>query len=70
MVCLGNVCPGMNTVVRELVLFLKNAYQVPQVTGIMYSFKGYYDRQIKNLEPEMVETAHHKGGCFLGLAKT
>ena len=42
-VCLGKVCPGINTVVREIVLILKNIYKVPNVTGVKNSFKGYYD---------------------------
>jgi 6-phosphofructokinase 1 len=42
-VCLGNVCPGINTVIRELYIILKEVYQVNKVTGVKNSFRGYYE---------------------------
>ena len=41
-VCLGNISPGLNSVMRELVLVLRNVYRVDNVFGIKESFKGYY----------------------------
>lgn len=69
-VCLGKVCPGMNTMIRELVLVLNNVYQVKKVTGVKDSFKGYYDNNFIELTPALVETIHHQGGCFIGLCRT
>ena len=60
----------MNTVVKEIVLTLTNNYKVESIYGGQYSFKGYYENKTMKLDPEMVETVHHKGGCFLGLSKT
>lgn len=39
-----------------------------KVTGIRFSFRGYYNNDMIDLTPEMVETIHHRGGSFLGLA--
>jgi len=35
----------MNTVVRELVLMLKDVYKVNRVTGVKHGFKGYYEKK-------------------------
>lgn len=42
-VVLGKLCPGINTVVRELVTMLKDIYKVDKVYGVKNSFQGYYD---------------------------
>lgn len=69
-VCLGKVCPGTNNIIRELVILLKETYRVESVTGIKFSFKGYYDSNVIDMTPQIVETIHHKGGCFLGVARS
>ena len=40
------------------------------MTGVRYSWKGYEDDNYLNLLPEMVETIHHRGGCYLGVSTT
>lgn len=67
-VCLGSVCPGMNTVLRELTLLLKDLYKVNKVTGVRNGFRGYENREFIDLNFDIVETIHHFGGCFLGLS--
>jgi 6-phosphofructokinase 1 len=57
----------MNTVIRELTLMLVDIYKVNKVVGVKNGFKGYYDRKFMDLNPKVVETIHHFGGCFLGL---
>jgi 6-phosphofructokinase 1 len=47
-VCLGKLCPGINTIIRELVFMLKNVYKVDKVFGVKSSFDGYY---INNSDP-------------------
>jgi len=54
---------------------LKEVYKVDKVFGVKNSFEGYYEHKknpssIIELEPSMIETIHHHGGCFLGLKKT
>ena len=39
------------------------------MTGIKFSFKGYYDSNMIDLTPKIVETIHHRGGSFLGVSK-
>lgn len=44
-VVLGKLCPGINTLIRELVLMLKQVYKVDKVYGIKNSFEGYYENK-------------------------
>jgi 6-phosphofructokinase 1 len=67
-VCSGKATPGINNIIRELVTILKETYKVEKVTGVRFSFRGYYNNDMIDLTSEMVETIHHKGGSFLGLA--
>ena len=67
-VCCGKIAPGINNIIRELVILLNDTYKVESVTGVRYSFKGYEDDNYTNLLPEMVETIHHRGGCYLGVS--
>jgi hypothetical protein len=53
-VCLGKVCPGINNIIRELVILLKETYRVESVTGIKFSLKGYYDGNMIDLTPQIV----------------
>lgn len=69
-VCLGHISPGMNTVLRELVLVLYYNYRVKQIFGIKDSFQGYYEDKIIKLVPENIELIHHLGGCYLGVCKS
>lgn len=46
---------------------LLDVYKVNRVTGIKNGFRGYYERKFVELNPKVVETVHHFGGCFLGL---
>ena len=38
----GGLCPGLNSVIRELVMSLYNNYGVKEVYGIRYGYKGFY----------------------------
>lgn len=44
-VVLGKLCPGINTIIRELVLMLKQVYNVEKVFGVKNSFEGYYENK-------------------------
>lgn len=68
-VCLGGVCPGINTVIREIVIMLKSFSKVKRVTGVLNSLKGYYEKNFMDLNEQIVKTIHHHGGCFLGLTQ-
>lgn len=49
---------------------LKNVSKVDRVTGVKNSLKGYYNSNFIDLNEQNVQTIHHHGGCFLGLAKS
>lgn len=71
-VCSGKVAPGINNIIRELVTMLLDNYKVRAVTGIKFSYQGYYDNGPNSkiaLTTELVETIHHRGGCFIGVSK-
>eukprot|EP00443_Scrippsiella_acuminata_P111992 CAMPEP_0115576416 /NCGR_PEP_ID=MMETSP0272-20121206/2544_1 /TAXON_ID=71861 /ORGANISM="Scrippsiella trochoidea, Strain CCMP3099" /LENGTH=3038 /DNA_ID=CAMNT_0003011193 /DNA_START=42 /DNA_END=9158 /DNA_ORIENTATION=- len=64
----GDLCPGLNCVIRELVLQLK-IYGVPRVFGVPMGFNGIPKRSTWiELTAENVEEIHMDGGCMLGSA--
>lgn len=68
----GGLCPGLNDVVRALVLSLHYHYGVKKVHGFRYGFEGlnpaYYHTPI-DLSPELVEPIHQHGGSLLGSSR-
>ena len=68
----GGLCPGINNVVRGLVLELTHAYGVREIFGFRYGFEGLVARhghQPVRLGPEEVSEIHHKGGTVLGTSR-
>ncbi|MFC1771319.1 ATP-dependent 6-phosphofructokinase [Candidatus Margulisiibacteriota bacterium] len=68
----GGLCPGINDVIRALVLGLWNRYQVRQISGIRYGYKGFlpeYHLPIMELNPGIVDDIHNKGGSILGVSR-
>eukprot|EP00741_Cyanophora_paradoxa_P000885 tig00000448_g855.t1 len=63
----GGLCPGMNVVIRELVMTLSHNYGVKKILGIQCGYRGFYDEKLPPVElnPELVETAHEEGGTLL-----
>jgi len=61
----GGICPGLNSVIRELVRML-DFYGCTEVYGIIGGYKGVMepDNWMK-LTPKYVEEMHLKGGSFL-----
>ncbi len=41
-VCCGKATPGINNVILELVKLLKENYFAEKVTGVRFSWRGYY----------------------------
>lgn len=69
-VCSGKAAPGINNLIRELVVLLKDIYKVEKVTGIRFSWRGYYNNDMLDLTTDLVQTIHHRGGSFLGLSSS
>ena len=68
----GGLCPGMNNVVRGLVLELVHGYRVRHVLGFRYGYEGLSARHGHApvaLTPESVAHIHHEGGTVLGASR-
>jgi 6-phosphofructokinase 1 len=67
----GGLCPGINAVVRSLVLLLWYRYNCRQVVGIRYGYNGLSDDAEPpiDLNPEIVSDIHHDGGTLLGSSR-
>ena len=65
----GGLCPGLNTVVKELVSCLRSQYGVEEVYGVKNGYMGFYSSEWTPLELEDVETIHRQGGSLLGSSR-
>lgn len=61
----GGLCPGLNTVIRELVVGLWDLYGVRQIFGIIAGYRGFYSTEPLPLNPNIVRDWHKKGGTLL-----
>jgi len=68
----GGLCPGLNDVIRAIVLSLYHHYGVRKVFGFRYGFEGlapsYYHTPL-DLTPSLVGGIHQKGGSVLGSSR-
>jgi len=68
----GGLCPGLNNVIRALVLGLYHGYKVRSILGIKYGLQGFipeYGHPLINLTPEAVADIHEQGGTMLGSSR-
>ncbi|KAL4333966.1 hypothetical protein GQ457_07G027790 [Hibiscus cannabinus] len=65
----GGLCPGMNTVIRELVVGLWDIYGVRQIFGIKAGYRGFYSTPPIELSPKRVHNWHMRGGTVLGTSR-
>lgn len=68
----GGLAPGLNNVIRGLVLELWAGYGVRQIVGFRYGYEGMIARcghVPMNLTPESVAHIHHEGGTVLGTSR-
>ena len=68
----GGLCPGLNDVIRSIVLGLYHHYGVKTVFGFPFGYEGLTYRHGHTpleLTPEMVEDIHMKGGTILGSSR-
>ncbi|ESW15999.2 hypothetical protein PHAVU_007G136000 [Phaseolus vulgaris] len=61
----GGLCPGINTVIREIVCGLNIMYGVQDILGIEGGYKGFYSKNTLMLTPKVVNYIHKRGGTFL-----
>ncbi|CAA7397323.1 unnamed protein product [Spirodela intermedia] len=65
----GGLCPGLNTVIREIVCGLSYMYGVHKVLGIEGGYRGFYARNTITLTPKSVNDIHKRGGTVLGTSR-
>jgi 6-phosphofructokinase 1 len=39
----GGLCPGLNVVIRSVVMSLWNDYNVKKIWGIKWGYRGFYE---------------------------
>lgn len=68
----GGLCPGINDVIRSIVLEAHHAYKIPSIVGIRYGLQGFipkYKHNIVDLTPDAVTSIHQFGGTILGSSR-
>ncbi|XP_022153587.1 ATP-dependent 6-phosphofructokinase 3-like [Momordica charantia] len=65
----GGLCPGLNTVIREIVGGLNHMYGVHKIVGIEGGYKGFYGENTISLTPKSVNNIHKRGGTILGTSR-
>lgn len=68
----GGLCPGLNDVIRSIVLALFHGYGVRHIYGIRYGLQGFipkYRHDYIDLRPETVSGIHERGGSILGSSR-
>jgi 6-phosphofructokinase 1 len=68
----GGLCPGLNSVIRAIVLCLHHSYGVRTVVGFPYGYEGLsyrYGHAPIALTPAVVERIHEQGGTILGSSR-
>ncbi|KDO40000.1 hypothetical protein CISIN_1g0094442mg, partial [Citrus sinensis] len=61
----GGLCPGINTVIREIVCGLSYMYGVDEILGIEGGYRGFYSKNTLTLSPKVVNDIHKRGGTIL-----
>jgi 6-phosphofructokinase 1 len=68
----GGLCPGINDVIRSIVLQLYHVYHVENIYGITYGLQGFipkFKHPLIELTPVYVEHIHELGGTVLGSSR-
>ena len=68
----GGLCPGLNDVIRSLVMELTYRYGVTRIYGFRYGFEGLVHRYGEtpwNLKPDAMDSIHAFGGSILGTSR-
>ena len=68
----GGLCPGINDVIRAIVMEAYHNYKVPSVLGIRYGLQGFipkYGHPVVELTPENVSHIHEFGGTILAASR-
>lgn len=68
----GGLCPGLNNVIRALVMTLYYRYGVRNILGVKYGYQGLlpqYGHELVPLDVRLVSHIHEFGGTILGSSR-
>ncbi len=68
----GGLCPGLNNVIRSIVMTLWHRYGARRISGIRYGYRGLLPDlrlPVKELTPDTVVDIHRSGGTILGASR-
>lgn len=68
----GGLCPGLNDVIRAIVMTLWYHYCVRRITGFRFGYRGFipeFRLPPIELDPDAVAEIHSKGGTILGSSR-
>jgi len=68
----GGLCPGINDVIRSIVMCLWYRYGARTIYGIKFGYRGFlpqFNLPMAELTPENVQDIHRKGGTILGSSR-
>ena len=72
LVTCGGLCPGLNDIIRSVVLELHWGYGVRNIYGIRYGLQGFipkFGHDVIDLIPDYVANIHERGGSVLGSSR-
>lgn len=66
----GGLCPGLNDVIRQIVITLET-YGVKNIIGVSYGYRGFFDENLPEipLSRKVVQNIHLSGGSLLGVSR-
>ncbi|UOB17150.1 ATP-dependent 6-phosphofructokinase [Abyssalbus ytuae] len=68
----GGLCPGINNVIRGLVMTLHYFYGIKRIIGIPYGYEGLnpeFNHELVELNHDKVKDIHEFGGTILGSSR-
>ncbi len=68
----GGLCPGLNNVIKSLVVQLYYQYGVKDILGVQYGYEGLapsFGHKFIQLTPELVQDIHEMGGSYLSSSR-
>ncbi len=68
----GGLCPGINDVIRGIVMELYYRYGVKTIYGVKYGYQGFipkFGHEMLLLTPDLVNNIHTMGGTYLSSSR-
>ncbi|KMQ52056.1 6-phosphofructokinase [Chitinispirillum alkaliphilum] len=68
----GGLCPGLNDVIRSIVMSLWHQYGVRRISGVRFGYQGFMpenEEPFIELNPKTVGFIHRMGGTILGSSR-